>query len=190
MYLKSIFQISIIAFILFAFSFQSCQKFQYKDEVRKTDSLLHQLEQAKETLVIDETGIRERYDSINSVLSFIDNYYQGEMSLEDQYTLTNFRAVGRAYRSYLHDYDPIVIENEAHYERINNLRKDLLAGRVSKTEFNEIYKNEKPLISAHKFKVKENTGIIVSVEPTYQRTKERSHEIYQETLKMKNQAQN
>lgn len=162
-------------------NFQACSPLDKKAELDKIDTLNQWLDEAENTMVIEEKSIQERHDSIDLKLEFIGENIKN-MSREDQNLLTDYRAVRRAYNYYLQNYEGVRIEHDMHRERIENLEKDIRAGRIDEDEFEEIYEEESKVISQHKFEAQELISPVVQVEQMYQRTHNKVREMYLNTL--------
>lgn len=160
---------------------QSCQPMGYSSELKMIDSLHTWLDEANETLILDEVNIKRRYDSIQIKLDYISEN-KPDVTLEEQKLLTDYRAVGRAYRDYVANFEGVETEHKLHRERISNLEKDVRAGRIDKAEFKDIYTEERKLISQHRFEAKQLVSPIVSVENMYRRTHSDVRELYFELL--------
>jgi hypothetical protein len=182
----NLFILTIITSLLI--SGTSCQKFFYADEIKMTDSLLAKVDKANSMLLTDEQIIKPRRDRVNSILDYINTYYDQEMPLEEQHLLTSYRAVSRAYRDYVRNFDNYMFDNKEHKERLMNLRKDVEAGRIDKADFADIYENETEVINSHLNEIQQMSNVVVSVEPKYHRTKDRVEKIY-EDLKNRQEAQ-
>ncbi len=182
MHAKSLILIALVALsVLFTSAFQSCQPMEYRTELKMTDTLHQWINEAEETMIVQESNISRRQDTIQSRLNFISEN-KPEISRDEQKLLTDYRAVGRAYRYYLENFELVEFDNVTHRERIENLEKDVRAGRIDKDEFRDIYQQERTVIEQHRFDARELVAPVVEVEEMYQRTKDQVYEMYLEVL--------
>lgn len=162
------------AFILLVFlssvAVSSCRPGQSKETLQKMDSLQSYVDQAGEILIIDEEIIISRNDSIKTWTAYMQKDYTGNVDLELNAMLSKMKGIGKNYKAFVENYPVLKTEHKEHTERIANLKKDVLGGRLSDDEFDRIYIKEKKLLGAHLDKVKEIARSIYLIENDYKRS--------------------
>lgn len=153
-----------------AIAASSCRPGQSKETLQKMDTLQNLVNQAGEILIIDENIIKSRNDSIKTWSDYMRTEYTGVVGLELNAMLSKMKGIGKNYRAFVENYPPLKNEHKEHAERIANLKKDLLAGRLSDDDFDEIYIREKQLLGTHLEKVKEIARSIYLLENDYKRS--------------------
>ncbi|MBL6964472.1 MAG: hypothetical protein ISR55_11655 [Bacteroidetes bacterium] len=154
-------------------SFFSCKNYDLNTEIRQSDSLLAMIEQASQTLIIDNEFIRLRMDSMEKKLSLISKLDSNRMNDEFKLDIIRYRALLNNYRNFEISYEAITYDNQVHKNYCQDLKKKLLDNEITKKEFSMEYILKKGELENHLLRcvklVKDMTGI----EKMYQRINSR-----------------
>jgi hypothetical protein len=148
------------------------------------DELQSMVSQSSQILIIEEDMIEKRADSINMKKSFLRRNLKVRLSLELESDLTTLMGIKSNYRRFLKDYPAEVFDNGKHKVRIDNLRKDVAAGKLSEKELDTIFSKEKNILTKHLNEVKATAKSIYLVENQYHRS---SHTVNEAFEKLKAQ---
>ena len=163
------------SFIVLAcfFLFQSCGNKDMSQQIRKVDSLKDKVKEAENTMVIDISTIKSRYDTIQRMDSFIKRNYNREVTDRFSSIMNQYSAIKSNYRNFIKNYKLVKYENEKHSKRLNDLKKDLIEGNITQKKFKSIYQEEKKIINDHLKRVKNLVASITRIEQQYRRTQDK-----------------
>ncbi len=163
--------------------FQSCQDQDMSRQIRKVDSLMNKVKEAENTMVIDISTIKARYDTIQRMDSFIKAEYDRKVTSRFSSTMNQYSAIKSNYRNFIKNYKLIKYENKKHRKRLEDLKKDLVNGNISPKKFENIYKEERKIINEHLERTKNLVGSITHIEREYRRTQEKVAKTYKRLKK-------
>lgn len=158
--------------------FQGCQSRNMSKQIRKVDSLMADVKEAENTMVIDISTIKGRYDTIQRMDSFINEHYDRELT--DRFTsmMNQYSAIRSNYQNFIKNYELRKYENEKHRKRLKDLKKDLVEGNVTKEKFQNIYQEEQKIIEEHLRRTKNLVSSITKIERQYRRTQDKISQEY------------
>ena len=142
-------------------------------QIRKVDSLMDKVKEAENTMVIDMSTIKARYDTIQRMDSFIENNYNQKPTNRFSTMMNQYQAIGSNYKNFIKNYELIEYENDKHRDRLKDLKKDLVEGNVSKEKFKSLYKEEQKIIQEHLKRTKKLVNSVTEIEKAYRRTQEK-----------------
>ncbi len=163
---------SIITLACF-FLFQSCGNRDMSQQIRKVDSLKNKVKEAENTMVIDISTIKARYDTIQRMDSVIKKDYDRKVTDRFSSIMNQYSAIKSNYRNFIKNYKLVQYENEKHRKRLNDLKKDLIKSNITRKKFKSIYQEEKKIIDDHLKRVKNLVASITRIEQQYRRTQEK-----------------
>ncbi|MFC2114253.1 hypothetical protein ACFLRI_02775 [Bacteroidota bacterium] len=150
-------------------AFYSCKNYDLNAEIRQADSLIALVEQASETLVIENEYVRQRIDSMKIKLDFISRLDSNRMNAEFRFDVTRYRALFRNYKDFIIEYEALIYDNEVYHNYCKELKKSLVDKQVSAASFKEIYVVKRNEIKGHLNECKILVKSLVSTENMYQR---------------------
>ncbi len=153
--------------------FTGCQSNKMDAQIRKVDSLMDKVKEAENTMVIDMSTIKARYDTIQRMDSFIENNYNQKPTNRFSTMMNRYQAIGSNYKNFIKNYELIEYENDKHRDRLKDLKKDLVEGNVSKEKFKSLYKEEQKIIQEHLNRTKKLVNSVTEIEKAYRRTQEK-----------------
>lgn len=170
--------------LLVSLSLSSCQNQDMEKKIRKVDSLIADVKEAENTMVIDISAIKARYDTIQRMDSFIENHYNRKPTKQFSTMMNQYKAIESNYKNFIKNYEIVKYENEKHRKRLKDLKKDLVEGNISNSKFKDIYKEEQQIIKEHLKRTKDLVRSITRVEKQYRRTHEKVAKEYRQLKKV------
>jgi len=159
-------------------SSQGCHPYQKSKAFRKVDTLLHKIEKAENSFVIDVNTIEKRYDSIKIKQRYIVENHTKPLDQQLKSLLTSYKGLAANYEGFVKNYKLLKYENERHKKRIRKLKKQLVNAEIKQPKFDSTFKKEQKKINSHLAKVKKLIGKIAHTEKMYQRTNKKITRIY------------
>lgn len=141
----------------------------YQRENIMLDSLDAMLNQTATYLEIDIPTIKARKKEMDRNYGLIKTYYTDTVSLEMGNNMQKYRGVMKVYKVFLGEVFHCREEMSALKKQVDNLRKDVNRGKMSKQEFRKYYDTEKEDVTIN-LQLAERIGkTTMEVEPEYQR---------------------
>ena len=163
---------SILLVLIAVFFFQalnSCKNYDLNEEVRQSDSLISLVNQASQTLIIENEYIRYRIDSMENKLALIASLDTNRMSDEFRNDVLQFKAILRNYKDFMITYEALNYDNQLYKNYCQELRKKLLDHVIKKEEFEQTYIRTKKELHDHLKKSKSLVKNLLGIENMYQR---------------------
>ncbi len=160
--------ISILG-IWLCLSTSSCISNDKKEELLQLDSLASMARQASEILVIDDTMIAQRKDSIHMKIDFIKSHLKTKPSEQLESDMNILSGIASNYEHFLKDYSSEVYDNEEIKNSIDELRKDFIEGKINKKAFKAKYLIGKPNVVEHLNAAKKTVNLVLPIDNEYHR---------------------
>ncbi|MBR9917107.1 hypothetical protein GYB29_05360 [bacterium] len=159
----------------------------YELELSKLDTLELHLAAAEEYLKVDPELIAARIEEIEANIRTIRNKLNDTVDLEFGNNMSKYKTILKIYRKNQTAYAQWSKEHEELKTQVENLRKDLEAGKLSREEFKEYYFQEKEDIIALREGAKSVQKSLYEIEPDYMRLSEFAEETIAELEENENQ---
>ncbi len=141
----------------------------FSEEIEHVKKLQAQLEANKENLNLDAPLFKLRADHVESTLRTFRNKYKQRMSKELGDNLSKYKNYKKIYLRSVRKYEESVKEQEALTKQLDNLRKSIKSGQITKDEFKVYHRTEKMDVEKLLQQSKEISKNLYEIEPEYRR---------------------
>lgn len=147
----------------------SCKTYNFNDEIRQVDTLISWAERATNTLVIDQSHIQNRMDSMVKKIGFIEDLDKDKMSNEFVMDFIQYKALYDNYKEFLSSYSVLTFDNDSYSKDLKELKQRLINKSITKEEFTSYYQTQRDGIKTNLEQSKKTVRKLVSQENMYQR---------------------
>lgn len=155
--------------VSFTFFTSGCNSASNEAYFLRLDTLDNKLTETREFLSIDVATIHSRNELIFNHLSYVDQFYKGEMPEEFGNGLAKYKGIKKNYAHFLKEYEKQFNEMKSLEKQAADLRKAVENKELSKEKFKEYYATELHDVEANRRDAEILNKTIMSLEPDYQR---------------------